>query len=160
MKTKNKKLVDRLFNISISLKGIDGVVEGLGGIILLLVNPVYILNIIKFFFQNELLADPDDFLANHLIAFFQGFSFSFDLKIFVVLYLLVHAITKIAIIIALLQRKLWAYPISEIILGIFVVFQVYKYLHNYSLALLFLSVFDLFVMILIWLEYGELRKKK
>src|SRR5579859_5424885 len=58
-------LLDRAFLIGIVLKGLDGVLEVAGGILLLLVSPGTIDRITGALTQHELSEDPHDFLANH-----------------------------------------------------------------------------------------------
>ena len=53
----------------------------------------------------------------------------------------------------LLQKKLWSYPASLIVLGLFIIYQLYRFFYTYSLGLIVLTVFDLIIMVLIWHEY-------
>jgi len=40
---------------------------------------------------------------------------------------------------------------------LFLVYQIYRYSHTHSVWLLALSILDLFVIVLTWLEYQRLR---
>jgi uncharacterized membrane protein len=60
-------LLDRAFLVGIVLKGLDGVLEIVGGTLLLLVSPLTIDRISSTLTQHELSEDPHDFLANHLL---------------------------------------------------------------------------------------------
>jgi uncharacterized membrane protein len=42
-------------------------------------------------------------------------------------------------------------------LGLFIAYQVYRYTYTHSVGLVLLTVFDLFVMVLIWHEYRLVR---
>lgn len=156
MKSEGRRTVHRLFDIGIFLKGIDSVLEGIGGILLIFISPRHIADFFRIIFQHELIEDPKDFVANSIISFAETLSVS--VRLFASAYLLVHAIVKISLIIALIKKKLWAYPASEIIFGLFVIYQVYRYFHTHSVFLLVLTAFDLFVMLIIWLEYRNMRR--
>ena len=64
---------------------------------------------------------------------------------------------KLLLVGALLRRKLWAYPIAMIAFGAFILYQLYRFTFTHSIGLIALSVFDLAVIWLIWLEYRALR---
>src|ERR1700730_7608209 len=44
------------------------------------------------------------------------------------------------------------------ILTLFIIYQIYRFYDTQSLGLIVLTVFDLFVMVLIWHEYGLMRR--
>src|ERR1019366_3571924 len=106
--------------------------------------------------QEELIEDPNDFIATHMLAMAQGFSV--NSKNFYAFYLLSHGIVKLALVAGLLRNKLWAYPASLVVLAIFVAYQIYRFSDTQSIGLIVLTVFDLFVMVLIWHEYRLMRR--
>jgi len=60
-------LLDRAFAVGIILKGLDGILEVVGGLLLLVVSPEAIDRLSRFLTQHELSEDPHDFLATHLL---------------------------------------------------------------------------------------------
>lgn len=58
---------DRAFAVGIILKGLDGVLEVVGGVLLLVVSPTTIDQVGRALTQHELSEDPHDFLATHLL---------------------------------------------------------------------------------------------
>lgn len=104
--------------------------------------------------QHELSKNPQDFIANHLLASAQHFTG--DAKLFGSLYLLSHGIVKVLLVIALLNRKLSAYPAAIAFFMFFILYQLYRYTLNHSVWLIFLSVFDVFVVFLTWMEYRRI----
>src|SRR5579864_9407243 len=60
-------LRDRAFAVGIILKGLDGVLEVVGGVLLLVVSPTTIDQLSRAITQHELSEDPHDFLASHLL---------------------------------------------------------------------------------------------
>ena len=60
---------------------------------------------------------------------------------------------KLALVIGLLRNKLWAYPASLVGTGLFILYQLYRYSYTHGFGLIVLTIFDVFVMWLIWHEY-------
>ncbi len=144
-----------LFIIAIVLKGIDGVLEFVGGILLLFISPTLINKTVVLLTQHELSEDPRDWVATHLVKLFHDVSF--DTKIFGSVYLLSHGVIKILIIYFLFRKKLWAYPMAIIFFAFFIIYQMYRYFLDFSVGYILLSVLDIFVIILTWLEYKRLK---
>jgi uncharacterized membrane protein len=106
--------------------------------------------------QQEIADDADDIIANYLVK--TATSLSQDGRFFAVAYLLFHGAVNIILSVALIKEKVKTYPTIIGLLCIFIVYQVYKYFHTYSWALLFLIFFDMFFMAVIWLEYRKHKK--
>ncbi len=152
----NEKRIHRVFEISIALKGIHAGIESLGGIGLLLVSTEAIVHLVKALTQEELIEDPNDFLARHLVDL--AANFSVGSKQFYGFYLLSHGAIKLLLVIGLLRGKLWSYPASLVAMGLFIAYQLYRFSYTHSPGLIVLTVFDLFVIALIWHEYGLVRR--
>jgi uncharacterized membrane protein len=71
--------------------------------------------------------------------------------------LLWHGAVKIVLVAALLRKREWGYLAGIAAFSLFLVYQIYRYLHTRSPELLALSVVDVFVIALTWLEYKRLR---
>jgi uncharacterized membrane protein len=148
-------LLDRVFDVSITLKGLDGVLELIGGLLLFFLTPVRLNAIVAFLTQHELSEDPKDFLATHAVSY--AHSFTASTSLFLALYLLSHGIIKIILVVALLQQRLWAYPWLIVFLSVFIVYQIYRLVLHMSLGLLALTLFDIFIVGLTVLEYRKHR---
>lgn len=144
-------IVDRTFEISMILKGLDGVLEVLGGFLLLVVTPATIDRIVVALTQHELSQDSHDFLATHALRYANGLTGATVL--FGALYLLSHGLVKIVLVYAVLRTKLWAYPWMLAFLGAFILYQIYRMTFAPSVGLVALTLFDLFVAWLTFLEY-------
>jgi uncharacterized membrane protein len=147
--------IHQVFTVSLLLKGAHATIECIGGIGLAFISTAAVYDWIAWLTQHELVEDPKDFVATHLLALAEGFSVS--AKNFYVFYLLSHGIVKLFLVAALLRNKLWAYPASLVVLGLFIAYQVYRFSYTHSPGLMVLTVFDLFVMVLIWHEYRLVR---
>jgi len=151
----NEHRIHQFFEVSLVLKGLHGLVESIGGILLALVSVRSVTDLVVWLTQGELAEDPHDLVASHLMHWATGFSS--NAKTFYATYLLLHGLIKVALVVALLRGMLWAYPASLIALGLFMIYQVYRFIETQSLFMLGLTVFDLVVMWLIWHEYRVMR---
>jgi uncharacterized membrane protein len=152
----NEHRIHQIFQVSVLLKGAHALIECMGGIALALISTSAITDLVNRLTQEELIEDPKDFVATHLLGWAQ--SFSADTKAFYAFYLLSHGAVKILLVIGLLRNKLWSYPASLIVLGLFVVYQLYRFSYTHGAGLIVLTVFDIFVMGLIWHEYNLMRR--
>nr|WP_269437410.1 MULTISPECIES: DUF2127 domain-containing protein [unclassified Arthrobacter] len=138
-----------------TLKGLDGLLEFVGGIFLLLVTPREIGSIVQFLTQHELSEDPGNLIANALKHWADSLTVSASL--FGAAYLLLHGLVKIVLVWAVLKDYLWAYPWMIGFLLVFIAFQAYEIFASFSWALVLLTLFDIFVVGLTWHEYGARR---
>lgn len=152
----NERFIHRVFEVSILLKGAHALIECVGGIALYAVSTETIVSFVRMATQHELTGDPHDFIASRLLQAAQDFSFSS--KDFYAFYLLSHGLVKLLLVIGLLRNKLWSYPASLVALTLFIAYQIYRYSFTHSFGLIVLTVFDLFVMVLIWHEYRLVRR--
>lgn len=152
----NERRIHQVFRVGVLLKGAHAIIECVGGLALALVDTTAITNLVNLLTQEELIEDPEDFVATHLLALAQDFSVA--TKHFYAFYLLSHGIAKLLLVIGLLKNKLWSYPASLIVLGLFVVYQLYRFSYMHGVGLIVLSVFDVLVMGLIWHEYSLVRR--
>jgi uncharacterized membrane protein len=148
-----RDLLDQTFEVGIILKGLDGVLEVLGGLLLLVVSPATIDRLVTGLTQHELSEDPHDLLATHLLRTAHGLTGSAVL--FGAIYLLAHGVVKVVLVAALLKNQLWAYPWTIAFLGVFIVYQLYRLLLHPSVGLAALTIFDAAVAWLTWREYGK-----
>ena len=152
---KEAYLRELLFRVSVMLKGLDAVLEIAGGIALWAVSPGFVVRVVGLLTQDEIAEDPHDFVANHLRH--AASHFSLTSEHFMAIYLLGHGIVKIFLVAALLRNKLWAYPISLLVFGGFVIYQIYRFTLTGGVGLILLTIIDLIVIWFIWLEYRAVR---
>jgi uncharacterized membrane protein len=152
-----QSLIHTGFEIGIFLKGLDGALELVGGAILLIVRPRSVSRVILFLIQHELSEDPHDFVANLLVRI--GHHITAHTELFASIYLFTHGAVKLALVAALFYEKLWAYPAAIAVFVLFGVYQMYRYALQHSPAMILLTVLDVFVIALTWLEYRRLRRE-
>lgn len=149
-------LIDRAFKASLYLKGIHGLLETTGGIILLIVKKEQINRLVEWLTHNELGQDPHDFIASHIQN--SAHHLTKGGLTFAAIYLLSHGVIKLILIIEVLRDRLWAYPALITVVGLFIVYQIYLMITNgVSAGLMLLTIFD---FIIIYLTQKEYRRHK
>jgi uncharacterized membrane protein len=151
----SERRIHRFFQISVIFKGLHALAECAGGIALYLIGTDTIVHWVDLLTQEEISKDPRDFIATHLMDLAQHLSVGS--QSFYAFYLLSHGLVKIFLVAGLLREKLWAYPTSLVVLAAFIVYQVYRYSYTHSPGLIFLTVFDLVIIVLVWHEWRILR---
>jgi len=147
-----------LFRLSILLKGLDALLEIVGGIALWMVPPGIIARLVQFLTQDEIAEDPHDLVANFLRH--SAGRFSIAGEHFIAIYLLAHGVVKGFVVAMLLRNRLWAFPFAIIVFGGFIVYQAYRFTLSGGFGLIALSAFDLIVIWLIWLEYRAIKGRR
>jgi len=152
-----RKIEHGLFLLSVWSKGIAGLVETIGGLLLLCVPQAGLNALVIALTAPELAEDPTDRVATLLQRIVH--EVTADTKLFISGYLIIHGIIKVLLVAGLLGRRLWAYPVSLWFLAAFIAYQMYRFLFTHSLWLIALTVLDLIVAFLIWREYQQVRKE-
>ncbi len=150
-----KRIVHALFDISVIAKGVDGVLEVVGGALVFVASPSQIQGAVRMLTQHELSVDRHDLVASYLMTSAQHLDAS--TKVFAASYLLWHGVVKVVLVSALLLKRRWAYPAAILAFLLFLAYQLYRYSHTRSSELLILSVLDVLVIVLTYLEYTRLR---
>ena len=154
---KPKNWLDRVFEIGIIGKGLNGTAELVGGLLLFL-TPNRIHHLVAAVTQGELSEDPHDLIASHLLHTANGLTGKAVL--FGAIYLLLHGIVKVVLVTALLLNKLWAYPWMIVVLLLFIGYQLYRIALAPTAGLIALTVFDLVIVVLTWREYRQQRQAR
>jgi len=151
----DERRIGEYFRLGVIIKGAISAAEIVGGVIIFFVPLSAVTDFVTRFAQSELLEDPNDFIATHSLALAQQFALTSST--FIALYLLSRGLIKLFLVVALLKNQLWAYPSSLVVLGLFVVYQLYQIFLTTSIFIIALTIFDLIVMWFIWREYQVLR---
>jgi uncharacterized membrane protein len=147
--------LDKAFEVGILLKGLDGLLEVAGGILLFFIRPEYLNHLAITLTQHELTEDPRDFLATHLLHSTQNLAAGS--LVFAALYLLSHGLVKLVLVWEILHNRLWAYLGLIYLTFGFMIYQVYRFTYSHSLSLVLLTVFD---GVIVYLTVVEYRKRK
>ena len=148
-------LLDWTFEIAVIFKGIDGVLEIIGGILLLVTSKETLAGWLTTLTQHELSEDPHDFLFTHLLSS-ANHVLNSSLT-FAALYLVAHGVVKLVLVVAVLRDQMWAYPWMIGFLVVFIAYQSYLMVLRPTWGIALLTLFDVFV---VWLTYREFVKHR
>jgi uncharacterized membrane protein len=152
-----RKIEHTFFLLSVWSKGVAGLIETIGGLLLLFIPHRGLNAFVIALTAPELAEDPTDRVATFLQRMVHDLAA--DTKLFVSAYLIVHGVIKVFLVAGLLGRRLWSYPVSLWFLAAFIAYQMYRFLFTHSLWLIALTVLDVIVAFLIWREYQQVRKQ-
>lgn len=148
--------LDRAFAVGIIGKGLNGVAELIGGLLLLLLTPEQINHVAVSWTRGELSEDPNDIIATYLLHTANGLTG--PAVLFGAVYLLLHGVVKVVLVVALLMNKLWAYPWMIAVLLLFIAYQLYRIVLDPTAGLIALTAFDVAIVALTWREYHQQRR--
>ncbi|MEH0108190.1 DUF2127 domain-containing protein [Tersicoccus sp. MR15.9] len=151
MTERNEKVASVVFVLGIIGKGVDGLIEVIAGIPLLIFSPAALVTLSQTLTAEELRQDPHDLIANlivHGAAHLTGTSAKIG-----AVYLLFHGIVKLAIVVALLIGTRRIYPWAMGALGVFLVIQIVQFAIAPSVGVALLTVLDALILWLTWREW-------
>jgi uncharacterized membrane protein len=157
MKYAANNFAHKSFELGLLIKGFDSLFEVIGGISLILLNPIRLNRLITLLTRHELSEDPKDIIAGFIITI--GSKYTTGTQFFGALYLISHGIVRMSLVVLLWKRKIWAYPVSILTLILFIFYQLYRYTLSGSEWLIVLSAFDMIMILLTYTEYKKIKHK-
>ncbi|OLR89655.1 DUF2127 domain-containing protein [Actinokineospora bangkokensis] len=146
-----------LFRLAVVLKGADGVVQLLGALVLIAVPPSLITGAANAVITRDLLGDHNGTLAHHLSRAAADFADG-STRTFAICYLLLHAVVKLGLVVALWREVVAAFPVACVVLLAFVAYEVARAVRTGSVGLAVFGALDLLVVALVWREFRRLRR--
>lgn len=153
-----EKFFHRLFKIGIWIKGIDGLIETAGGILLLTVSLQALNSYIVSFAQKEIEKDSGDLIARVLEH--AAHHMTEGSKLTAGAYLLGNGVVKVFLAACILRRKLWCYPVAIVVMTIFIFLQCGRLGFHFSWTMFFATMIDVAIVLLIWREYRRIETHK
>ena len=150
---------EAVYKIGIGIKGFDGLVELAVGIALIL-SPSLVHQVLKSFAGElgEHNVKVLNFIADNIARVDSDLAKSG--LTFLIFFLVVHGLVKLALVYCLLREIVRAYPVALVILGAFLVYQAYIFIIHPSLGMALFTILDAVIIWLVWGEYQDLRDKK
>jgi uncharacterized membrane protein len=147
--------IHRLFEVSVTLKGLHALLELITGAAILALSPVGVANFFLDLAQREQAQGAPGFITDFLLALARGVQHGG--QHFAGIYLLVVGLMNMGLVIGLLTGALWSFPAALGALALLMAYQLYRYTHTHSFALILLTLFDAVVWWFVWHEYRILR---
>lgn len=139
------------FDFALLLKALNGALEILSAILVLVVPPSLVLRVVEFATSGEIAEDPDDVVSTALRGAAEAFAFHSHYLI--ALYLILHGIIKVMLVIGIFAGKRIAYPLFMFSLALFGTYEVYRGFVRHELLLHALAIFDFLLLLLTAHEY-------
>ncbi|ACC75279.1 DUF2127 domain-containing protein [Paraburkholderia phymatum] len=147
-----------VLKVSLWFKAVFAFSEIVAGFAAYFVSPQFLLILVLWVTKDEFAEDPHDLVANLLLHTVQHLSIG--AQKFAAIYLLAHGMIKLWLIAGLLRQRLWYYPLSMIVFGLFIAYQGYRYTFTHSVWLLLVTALDIVIFALTWHEYRYLRSRE
>jgi uncharacterized membrane protein len=149
---KNRSLTHFVYLITIAVKGIDGVIETLLGLLIAVTGKDRLYALVLRFTTPELVENP----ANRAAAAVQhgAAGLVHASAGFIIFYLLTHGILKSGIAVNLLAGRRWIFAPACVILTGFILYMGYHTVQHFSGWLLGFALFDLFTLALVINEWA------
>lgn len=147
-----------MFDVSLWFKAVFALSEIVAGVATYFVPQRLFLTLVVWVTRDEFAEDPHDLIANFLLHSVQHLSIG--TQKFAAIYLLAHGMIKLWLIVGLLRQRLWYYPLSMAVFGLFIVYQLYRFSITHSIWLLFITALDVTILALTWHEYHYLRNAR
>ncbi len=154
----DEKKIHLVFELSLWFKAIFALSEIVAGAATWFVPQRLFLTLVLWVTKDEFAEDPHDLVANFLLHTVQHLSV--DAQKFAAIYLLGHGLIKLWLIVGLLRERLWYFPVSIIVFGLFIGYQIYRFAFMHSVWLLLVTALDLVIIVLTWHEYRYLRNER
>lgn len=153
-----KSSLEEIFNFSITLKLVHGIFEFISGVLLFFVSSASFAKLFQFLSKEELAEGRTDKVMNLLVE--AARNISVDMKSFLGIYFMVFGIINSWIAIILITKKVRHYTFIEIILGVFILYQAYKFVKDPSVLIFLLIFVDSIILVLIFKYHKFLLKEK
>ena len=150
--------LDRVFAVGVVVKGIDGAIELIAGVLLWLA-PGLIDTVLRAVLGEA--TQSDGAIAGFIAT---GVAHA-DATVltggtgFLILFLIAHGVIKLVLVYCLLRRIVRAYPWALLVLLVFLGYQVWALVAGPSIPLALFVVLDVVIIVLVWREYRELRRQ-
>ncbi len=153
---KPKTTFDDIFEIGILLKMLDGIIETIIGLVLLLIRPEHVTHWAHKLTAAELAQDPHDFIASHIVKWANDYTK--QAAVFAAIYLLSHGIIKIVLVYEVMRNHLWAYIALIVVTLGFVAYQLVHVFEKFSVGFVLLTLFDFAIVYLTAREYAKQKR--
>lgn len=148
--TLKERGIHDVFLIAVVLKGLDGLLEVVLGLLLIFTDGFS--DVVFFLTKDAIIDDPNNYFAMHLRAFA---SQSHEAFVIGGLYLIAHGIVKAFIAGSLWRNYTWAYPAAMALLGLFICYEIIRIGFTGSIPLTCLAIFDILMLWLVGHEYKK-----
>jgi uncharacterized membrane protein len=153
---RKKPLAHGAFLVAIGIKGFDGAIETVFGLIVLIAGPQWIYSWAMWTIAPDLathLAGHLGHASAHIVQ--HGAGAFVQSSTFVTVYLLSHGSLKLALAIFLFLEQRWIFPVAAIVLSGFVVYMTHRAMLHWSVWLAAFAMLDALTLALVLNEWRQ-----
>jgi len=143
------------FKLTMLWRIVYGTIKLIFGFYLIQKLPGDITNLVYKLFSSELLEDPRDIFI--YITNSQLEKLSEGTIFFIAMYLFFWGFIDVFISYYLLKKKIWAYPTAIILITLFTIYELLRFLKTNSLILFLFIIIDIFIIYIINKKYKILK---
>lgn len=157
IRAKTSSAFNLIYDGGIIIKGIDGLIELVTGLLLLL-SPSLV-HIVLSAVAGKAAAGH-----NQLYHFIGDYVARLDKElaasglVFLIIFLITHGVVKLVLVYCLLKKIVKVYPAALAILGLFLVYQLYVFIQTPTVGMALFCLLDVAIIALVWREYKMLKK--
>jgi uncharacterized membrane protein len=145
----------RLLLVALTVKGVDGALELVAAALVLLVPRSVVESTAAAIVARDVVGPPGGALARAVTA---GVTALEAQTVLVAVYLALHGVVKVALVVALVRRRVRFYPAAVVVLGLLVVVELERAVRTGSALLAGLAVLDALIIAVVVREYRSLRR--
>ncbi|MEC5150270.1 DUF2127 domain-containing protein [Cryobacterium sp. GrIS_2_6] len=151
-------VIDRLYAVGVSIKGVDGVIELLAGLLLWL-SPTLAHALLAGVAGEAREGDSGvlRFIARNMGRLDSDLAHSG--LVFLIVFLIAHGAVKVALVYCLVRKWHRAYPYALGILIAFLAYQLYAFVLTPTVGIGLFTVLDAAIIVLVYKEYRELNPR-
>ncbi|HAM27978.1 MAG TPA: hypothetical protein DCP11_15115 [Microbacteriaceae bacterium] len=154
--TRTRRFIDVAYTIGVVVKGIDGAIEFLVGV-LLLVAPglVHVVLAAAASEAREGSSAANAFIADYVARLDSQLARSG--LAFLITFLIIHGVVKLVLVYCLLRKFHRVYPIALAVLIVFLAYQVYAFVTAPSIGMAVFTLLDALIIFFVYREYRQIR---
>lgn len=145
-----------LFRVGMLWRIVYGTFKTLLGLALLHFHGLALIEVFSLVMRHEVSEDPHDILVRFIHDWLTHSAH--EVTYFLAAYFIFWGLVDIVLSVCLLRRQLWAYPLTGILIGLFILYSCVRYTHTHSTILLGIIVVDIVILALIVREYRRLKQ--
>lgn len=151
------KRLSALFLLSMWWRILYGILRLILGVTLLRLIGEPIADLMYTLMSHELSGPRSDIVLERLYELMSVHGFT--VTYFVAGYFIFWGTIDVVLSVYLLRHKLVAFPISMVLIGLFIAYSVLRFFHTHSFTLLCVIVIDIFILSIIYREYRLLQRE-
>ena len=149
------ELEERLFNIGMKWRIGYGFFRILFGLALLKVVGTPVIQVVSTLMRHELVEDPSDILYSFITNVLT--SHPLYITYFLSFYFIFWGVLDVTLSYNLIKHRLWAFPASFLLISLFVIYEVTRFIDTHSFILLGIILLDIIILWLIRREHKKIK---